>query len=618
MSSDAAPSRYTRRDGRGTEARAAAASGTLVTPEGGTGTATRTRARAWALILAGYLIAALAITWRLWVHPSSATVAGNPSDASQFAWFLRYEATAILHGRLPSLVTTAMNAPQGISMMWNTTILLPGILLAPVTALAGPQTSLTALLTIGFGGSAATLCYVLRRYGVSLPAAALGGAVYGFSPALTHAAIGHYQLQFVVLPPLIADAVLRLCLPAPRPLRSGTWLGLLVSAQLFIGEEILAITAIAVVLLVAVLAMSCPRALGTAVRPALTGLAAAAGVAAALTGWAVRAQFFGRLKQTGSAFAPDFFKNDLYGFFTPSSFQLLHTAGSASAAERYQGGAPEYLAYLGAPLILVLIVLAVVFWRQLQVRACVLTLAVLSLFSLGVHPLIDGTVYPHVSLPWSWLANRPVFVSLLPDRMSLIGAGLAAAVLAFGLDLARTRLSSTRLGQHRAVAVVAAIALLAVAPLVPAPLPATPAVPLPTGWSATFSALRLPAGARVLVVPVPTATLDDALRWQADGGQQIALIAGYFEGPAWNGHAYIEGNGLPSLAYYLDDLWAGTNPPSAPPTAAQVAADLAYWKPAAVVADAAPRPVVLRYLEQLFGPPATIHGSMVAWRLAHQ
>ena len=37
-----------------------------------------------------------------------------------------------------------------------------------------------------------------------------------------------------------------------------------------------------------------------------------------------------------------------------SSFMLLHTAGSAAFAQRFQGGEPEYLAYLGLPLLVVL------------------------------------------------------------------------------------------------------------------------------------------------------------------------------------------------------------------------------------------------------------------------
>src|ERR1700728_1082786 len=217
--------------------------------------------RAWlpAVICAGYLLASVILTWRLWAHPSSATVAGNPPDHSQFAWFMRYSATAVSHGRLPGLVTTAMNAPAGISMMWNTTVLLPGILLTPVTLLAGPQVSLTVLLTLGFAGSAASLFYVLRRYGASMVAAAVGGAVYGFSPALTHTAMGHYQLQFAVLPPLIVDAVLRLCQSPARPVRAGAWLGLLLAAQIFIGEEMLFESGLAAIVVVAALAVSRAR-----------------------------------------------------------------------------------------------------------------------------------------------------------------------------------------------------------------------------------------------------------------------------------------------------------------------------------------------------------------------
>src|SRR6516165_2071390 len=95
------------------------------------------------VLLAGgcYLLASLAVTLWLWRDPASQTVAGNPNDANQFAWFFRYDAAAIAHARLPALVTAAMNAPQGVNVMWNTFMLLPGMLLAPVTWLFGPQTS---------------------------------------------------------------------------------------------------------------------------------------------------------------------------------------------------------------------------------------------------------------------------------------------------------------------------------------------------------------------------------------------------------------------------------------------------------------------------------------------
>ena len=91
--------------------------------------------------------------------------AGDRGDVDLFAWFVQYAATAVSHGQLPALFTTAMNAPVGISLMWNTSFLLPGVLLSPVTLLWGPQVSLTVALTLGFAGSAAALFWVLRRWG---------------------------------------------------------------------------------------------------------------------------------------------------------------------------------------------------------------------------------------------------------------------------------------------------------------------------------------------------------------------------------------------------------------------------------------------------------------------
>ena len=92
-----------------------------------------------ALAAVYYLLGAVVVTLWLWRDPACRIVAGNPNDADQLAWFFRYDAIAIAHCHLPALITTAMNAPQGMSVMWNTFMPLPGMLLAPVTLLAGPQ-----------------------------------------------------------------------------------------------------------------------------------------------------------------------------------------------------------------------------------------------------------------------------------------------------------------------------------------------------------------------------------------------------------------------------------------------------------------------------------------------
>ena len=559
-----------------------------------------------------YLLAAVAVMLLLWRHPASGTVAGNPNDADQFSWFFRYDATAIAHGRLPALVTSALNAPHGINVMWNTFMLLPGVLLTPVTLLAGPQVSLNVLMTAGFAGSAMAMFAVLRRWDVSVTGAAIAGAVYGFSPALIQSAVGHYDLQFAVLPPLIIDAALRVATGRARPVRGGLWLGLLTTVQLLTAEELLVATALGGVVIAAVLVASRPRSVLRRAGPAVAGLAVAAAVTLVVCGYPLWVQFFGPLHQHGSAFTPDFFKNDLTGLVAPSGLLLFHSAPSAATAANFQGGPSEYLAYIGWPLLIVLAVVAVAFWRNLAVRITAVTFAVLEVLSLGGTLMTSGTHHPSVLLPWHWLGSVPLLGAALPDRFSIIADGAAAALLAFGIDLARRvpRIAAARWGTR----LVTGAAILAVLPLIPRPLPVAAAVPVPAGWAASFEALHLPAGSRVLVVPIPTATFTEPMRWQAATGQPDQMIGGYFTGPGPGGQAYIDGGVMSPVALFLNVAWAG-QPSVETPARAQVRAQLTSWHPEAVVAVTTARSDIGMYLRALLGQPTYQSARVMAWRM---
>jgi hypothetical protein len=580
--------------------------------------------RVMALTALYFLLGAVAVTMWLWHDPASRLVAGNPNDTDQFAWYFRYDATAVAHFRLPALTTDAMNAPQGVSVMWNTFMLLPGMLLAPLTLLAGPQASLTVLMTIGFAGSALAMFAVLRRWGASIPAAGFGGAVYGFSPALIQSSLGHYDLQFAVLPPLIVDAAMRLasgrCGAGRRAAaRCGAWLGLLVAAQVFMAEELLFDTGLAAAIMAAVAVASRPRRWAGRVREVAIGLAAGTGVAAAIAGYPLWVQFFGPLRQQSSPFTPDYFKNDLAGFVQPSSFMLLHTASGAAFADAFQGKPPEYLAYLGWPMLIVIAIVTVRFWRVLPVRAAAVTFAVLAVFSLGGTLLAGGVEHAGIKLPWYWLQTLPLTGAVIPDRFSIVADGAAAAAFAFGFDAARRQ-------WPKASQIVAGLAVIAIIPLVPAPLPAGTASSVPAGWSTTIAALRLPANAHVLIVPIPVSTFTEPLRWQADTGQPASVVGGYYMGPTWSGQAATDGNGLSSEAMYLNQLWAESAGVSVAmvatlpvnqiyPDAAQMRAQFRGWGVSAIVAVTSLHSSFGRYLTGLLGQPTARAGRVLGWLL---
>jgi hypothetical protein len=564
------------------------------------------------LIACCYLLGAVAVTWRLWADPAARAQVGDVQDVNLFAWFLHYEATAIAHGRLPALTTAALNPPHGVSAMWNTSLLLPGVLLAPVTLLAGPQTSLTLVLTLGFAGSAASMFLVLRRWGASVTAAAIGGAVYGFSPALLNSGIGHYHLQFAVLPPLIIDALLGIVTGRGNAVRTGAWLGLLAAAQLFTGEELLSDTALAGLVLVLVLVANRPRAVGVTARHAAIGIATGAAVMLLICGHALWAQFHGPLKEHYElrfTHYTSYLSAHPSVFVTPPADLLFHTSASAAAAARYPAHISEYLAYLGWPLLVVLVAAAVCYWRHRPVRVMAITFAVLELISLGDSYRVVGPF-----LPWHWLQGLPVFGELIPDRLAILADGAAAAVLAFWIDRARRAAWSADWRRGYLAHLATAVAVLAVLPLAPLPFAVSTPAPVPAGWQAAFARLHLAPGARVLVVPIPDNHFSQAMRWQANTGEPAAMIGGFFLGPNQAGQTKVSPGPAGADALYLDPLWAG-RAPSVHRSVAQIRADLAYWRPAAVIDVLRRRSRLGPVLAGLLGRPAFRVGQLLVWRL---
>lgn len=573
-------------------------------------------------MLGAYLIGALVITGRLWVDPAGRLQAGDAGDVDLFAWFVQYAATAVSHGQLPALFTTAMNAPIGVNLMWNTSFLLPGVLLSPVTLLWGPQVSLTVALTLGFAGSAASLFLVLRRWGASLGAAALGGAVYGFSPALVTAGLGHYHLQFAVLPPLIVDGVARLITSSGRGVRTGLWLGLLCAAQLFIGEELLVYTVVASLVLIVALALSRPREVPRRARGALPGLAVAVAAFLLVDGYALWTQFKGPLAEHSKLRAP--LTGNLSWFVVPDVSTAFHTRASAALAAVTLRLPAEYMDYLGWPLILVLVIAAVVFWRDIRVRTAAVIWAVLELcaFGGGSLPIGGGVRWPGRLLPWHYVQGLPGLAQVLPWRFAILADGAAAALLVFALDRALAAVPRAEGQQGRpwwpgwTRGALGAVAVLAVLPLVPVPYHVTRVAQVPAGWQATFSELRLPSGTPVLIVPFPSGGESQVLRWQASTRQPGAMIGGYFIGPGPTGQAtfFFQANSQPSdVARYLNALARGGDPRG--PSDAEIRAVVGSWHAAAIVAVTGSRSPVARLLTRLYGSPASHIGEVLSWRL---
>jgi hypothetical protein len=560
------------------------------------------------LVLPLYLAAAVALNWRLWAGFGTMSVVGDPGPADNdlMAWFMRYAADAVAHGHLPALVTTALNAPHGIPLMWNNSVLFPAVVLAPVTLLAGPLAGLTVLVTLGYAGSAAALYFVLRRHGASALAAALGGAVFGFSPGMVNSGLGHYGMEFAVLTPLMVEAVASIVTGRGNAIATGVWLGVLAAAQLYTGEEMLIDVALASLVLVVALAVSRPSAVRARLGGAALGLGVAAVVALLLCAYGLWAQFRGPLTETGTPWRIAMHGNPLGAFVNPQSELLFHTSSSAAYAASHQANSAEYVAYLGPPLLILVALIAIRYWRDVRVRSAAVIWLVLEALSLGVN---------EPWLPFHWLQALPLFADMFPSRMSIVADGAAGAVLAFGLTLARSSASPTAGFLRRVVPAV--IAVLAVLPLVPLPAAAITGAKVPAGYDAVFTRLNLPSNESALVVPLPYSQQGEAMLWQADTGQPAELVAGWFLGPDASGHGFDAYWGplfTTRTVACLDALWKG--PASIYGCSLAFAFALSYWHPAAVVADTSPGTPLGQFLIQALGQPAIQDGQVLAWRVS--
>ena len=195
------------------------------------------------LFLLVFLGLAVCVYLPAWSSPTTRTMRGGDGDPAIFMWFLRWVPFALAHGH-DLLVTHHLNYPDGVNLMWNTSLPLPGLLLTPVTDAWGPVLSFNLVLVLGYGLSAWCAYLAIRRFVPGHLAAGVGGLVYGFSPAiLGQAAHPHMTLAFLV--PLLLLAMHEILVRQRRsPWLVGAGLGMMAGAQLLIGEELLAMTAL--------------------------------------------------------------------------------------------------------------------------------------------------------------------------------------------------------------------------------------------------------------------------------------------------------------------------------------------------------------------------------------
>lgn len=555
------------------------------------------------------LALAVAMFWHMWSDPSRRLLGSGLGDGALLMWFLRWTPTAVAHGLNP-LFTDYLNFPTGVNVMWNASLLLPGLLLAPITVAFGPVVTFNLLGTLAPALTAWTGTLAFRRYVRSWLAALIGGLVFGFSPYMLAQNRGHLQLSLAFLVPLLFLVTDNILTRQRRPAwLSGLALGGMAGFQVLIGEEVFALVAILLAAQVLLMILLFPRHVLAKLPYAAVAFGVAGLVFVAIAGYPIWYQLTGPQHVSGDIQQSNRYVVDLWNLITPTAVQALVPSEAKRITATFTGNFAETNGYIGIPLIAIVLFTAVRWaWSKAVVRVAFLLALISVLLSLGDHLHIRGRI-TDVALPWNSLQSWPLLESAVPNRFMLVGMLFCGLLLAVFVDQAMRWRWSERL--PAAVLVVAA--LIALAPQLPLRAGHLVAPPFFTNGMVE----RVPKNSTVLVAPIPGPGGAAPMTWQALADLRYKMPGGYFIGPQPNGKPRY---GAPAnrLAGQLSKLNAGWDPPNMTPyLRLTFAYNLVQWKVGTVVVgpmrSELNRANTITMFTELLGRPPSREGGVAVW-----
>ncbi|HEX3692424.1 MAG TPA: hypothetical protein VHU13_03685 [Solirubrobacteraceae bacterium] len=494
------------------------------------------------LAFASYLLLSISLLARTWLSRGVGShLVGGGGDPLGFVWFLAWLPHALTHGESP-FFTHYLMAPQGANLLNSTAVPLPALVLWPITSAFGPVLSYNVLATLAPAASCWVAYLALRQVTTHRSSAWIGGAIYGLGGYMAGQATAHVNLMITVFPPL-AWILIEKIRREGHWLRDGALFGLAAAAQVYVNEEVFALTGI-VALLAGVLAHFTGCLERRQIARLARASASAAVVFALLAGPSLGYQLYGPEHAHGVVVTSGRYVNDLASFVVPNALQWLSTTGSMSLASGFSGFDGEWGGYLGAPL---LCLLAFACWR-LRRRTLLpgTLLACVALLSLGPHLRVLGHD-TGLLLPWVLPNHLPLLADVVPDRFNLFVWGFAAILFVMVLDDVRARPIAGR------PAIGLAACVFALAPILPKLAPVEHVgAPRLLRDGASFRA-ALPGVQTILIVPAGNGQY--AMYAQALSGFSYRIPDGGVFVPGRAGPAYGMREG--PLLYALDAV-AGT------------------------------------------------------------
>lgn len=502
---------------------------------------------------------------------------GSGPDPTVYIWCLNWWPWAIAHGLNP-FITYHVWYPTGVNMTWVNSVPGAALLALPVTLLGDAVVSFNVLSLLAPALSAWT-GYLMARYVTRDTSSSLiAGYLFGFSSYELGEMLAHLNLDMIFVVPLAVLLVLQRIRGDLSRLRFVVALAAALLFQLSLATEILATScvfgAITWVIFFAFAPLEERRRLLMVAGEIILAVAIMAVLGAPFL-------FFALKDLTGvpQINAPQSYSVDPLNFLIPT--QIIRLGGTLFASifqqsHLYEHGA--YGAYLGLPLILILILQLCNIRQRPCLKPLYAGLLVIAVLSLGPALRVGGVV-TNVWLPWSLALHLPLIHQALPSRFSMYLELVVALIVALWLSAARP--GWDRAGRFT----LAALACLCLMPN-PATVQWTP-LPLEPFFQPQNVVASLGHDANVIVLPF--GYTGPSMIWQWQSGMLFTQSSGYLSYPpkseeAWPAVQYFE-TGIPGPSFENDiSAFCGTHHVSAilmgpgTPTPLAAAIEALHWQ----------------------------------------
>ncbi|MCL4479027.1 MAG: hypothetical protein M1381_08030 [Deltaproteobacteria bacterium] len=473
------------------------------------------------IVFSIYIIISVIITYPAILNIRTAYI-GNGSDPELFMWFIKWVQYAIGHFHDP-LISRHILFPDGVNLMWNSSIILPALILSPLTKFFGAIFSYNIIVIGALCLSAFTAYIATLRFVNSHSASFFSGLIYGFSPYMIAQSMGHPHVTLAFIPPLLVWLGYDILVSSKIEMwKSGTILGVLLFCQLLFGEEMLAseiiISTVAVAVIFILNRQDLKQHIVYVLRVFLIGIP----LFLVLSLPFLYMQFAGPARPIGLLQPQNVFVTDLLNFIIPGPFQLLKTGITLNIVSKFTGNASEWDGYIGIPFLLIIFYTIIRWYKEKNVKFLAYMILVSALLSLGPYLHINGHI-TKIPLPWILFESLPLLEHLLPGRFALyviLFSGITIAIFISKVN------KQEKIPKFTAYAVFT-IGLFCIIPVfLVSPYPVQkPSIPVIFKNSTIQH--YIPENSNILVVPVSEGAEGTAMLWQIYSDMWFKMPEGF-------------------------------------------------------------------------------------------